>query len=165
MARWLDRFRESWTRARRDEDLERELRSHLEAEIEDQLEAGLPPEEARYAARRALGNVALIKEDTRAVWRSAALDGLVQDLGYAVRTLRKSPAFTVVAVLSLGLGIGANTAIFTFVNAALLRPLPYPQADRIVALLQRPLDGNGRGLMLDGKGTTLVHPVSFVEWR
>jgi hypothetical protein len=84
-----------------------------------------------------------------------ALEALGRDLRYALRTMRKSPGFTAVGVLSLALGIGANTAIFTFVNAALLKPLPYPDADRIVALQQRPLKG---------QGTTLVHPRSFVPW-
>src|ERR1700730_2062602 len=79
-----------------------------------------------------------------------------QDLRYSWRSAIANPAFTLVAVISLALGIGANTAIFTFVNAALLKPLPYPQPGRIVALLQRPLRG---------QGTTPVHPRSFVRWR
>src|SRR6266568_3976110 len=141
---------------RRDEDLDRELRAHLEAETEDQKQAGLAPEEARYAAQRILGNITMLKEDTRAIWGWSVLERFAQDLRYALRTLRKSPAFTAVAVLSLGLGIGANTAIFTFVNAALLKPLPYPQAERIVALRQRAAE---TGV------TALVHPVSFLEWR
>jgi putative ABC transport system permease protein len=83
-------------------------------------------------------------------------ESFIQDVRYALGTLRKNPGFTTVATLSLGLGIGANTAIFTFVNAALLKPLPYTEADRIVALQQRPLRGTG---------TTPVHPRSFVPWR
>src|SRR6266540_4851483 len=84
------------------------------------------------------------------------LEAFCQDVRYALRTMRKSPGFTAVAVLSLALGIGANTAIFTFVNAALLKPLPYAHAERIVALLQHPLKG---------QGTTPVHPRSFVPWH
>src|SRR5262245_29626911 len=85
-----------------------------------------------------------------------ALDALFLDLRYALRTIRKSPGFTAVGILSLALGIGANTAIFTFVNASLLKPLPYPDAGRIVALQQR---------SLQGRGTTFVHPRSFVRWH
>lgn len=141
---------------RSDQDLERELRAHLELEAEEQRESGIPPDEAPYAAQRVFGNVTLVKEDTRAMSAWTSLERLGQDLRYALRTMRKSPTFTMVAVLSLALGIGANTAIFTFVNAALLKPLPYPDADRIVAVEQRPL-GSQR--------TTFVHPRSFVPWH
>jgi putative ABC transport system permease protein len=141
---------------RREEDLDRELRAHVEAETEEQKQAGLAPEEARYAAQRMLGNITMLKEDTRSIWSWSVLERFAQDLRYALRTLRKSPGFTAVAVLSLALGVGANTAIFTFVNAALLRPLPYPEADRIVALYQ---------LMAKGTPTNLVHPRSFIEWH
>ncbi len=141
---------------RSDQDLERELRAHLDLETEEQQEAGVPPDEARYAARRAFGNTTLVKEDTRAMWGWTRLELLGQDLRYALRIMRKSPGFTTVAVLSLALGIGANTAIFTFVNAALLKPLPYPDAGRIVALEQRPWKS---------QRTTLVHPRSFVPWH
>ena len=104
-------------------------------------------------------NLTMVKEDTRAIWGWSAFERFGQDVRYALRTLRKSPGFTSVAVLSLALGVGANTAILTFVNAALLRPLPYPEADRIVALYQHPAKGTPR------TPTSLVHPHSFVEWR
>ncbi len=145
-----------WRRRKQEEDLDRELRAHLDLETEEQRDSGLPLVEARYAAQRALGNTTLVKEDTHAVWRWTSLERLGQDLRYTLRTMRKSPGFTTVAVLSLALGIGANTAIFTFVNAALLKPLPYPDPDRIVALEQRPLHS---------RKTTFVHPRSFVLWH
>jgi len=146
----------SWRRlverftGRADSELDRELRAHLEAEAEEQQEAGLPPDEARYAAHRAFGNVTVIKEDTRAMWGWNSLDRLGQDLRYAFRVLRRNPGFTAVAVLSLALGIGANTAIFTFVNAALLKPPRYPHPDRIIALVEHH----------PKYGITLVHPRS-----
>ncbi len=126
--------RRSSSRQRREEELEREIRSHLDLEAEERMEAGLAPNEARYAAQRAFGSTALIKEDTRAMWGWTLLDQLGQDLRYAVRTLFRSPAFTVVAVLCLALGIGANTAIFTLVDAALLRMLPVANPERLVVI-------------------------------
>ena len=141
MAGWIDKLREAVTREKREADLERELRAHLEEEEEEQREAGVRPEEAPYAARRALGNVPLIQEDTRSAWDAARLEtvvrelfkGLRQDVVYGLRSLRKQPAFTAAAVLALALGIGAATTITSVIQGVLLDPYPmYKDVGRLV---------------------------------
>ncbi len=120
-----------------DKDLERELRTHLDLEAAEQRQAGLSEEDAGYAARRAFGNTTLITEEVRKVWSWTTIEQVWQDVRYALRTLRKAPIFTGTALLSLGLGIGANTAIFTLLYTVLLRPLPVPNPEQLVVLALR----------------------------
>ena len=121
-----------WQIRKRDVDLERELRSDLELEEEEQRKTGVSPEEAPYAARRAFGNLTLIREQTHEAWGWATLERSMEDLRYALRQVRKSPGFATVVVLVLALGIGANASVFSVLNAVVLRPLEFPNADRLV---------------------------------
>jgi predicted permease len=130
-----------WRRRNRAAEFERELQIHLELEAEEQRESGLSAADARHTARRAFGSPAYIQEEVRAVWRSEWLDALSRHAKYAARSLRKSPAFAVVAVLTLALGVGANTIIFSVVNALVLQPLTFPEADRLVRIYSTKVTG------------------------
>ncbi|MGA2074952.1 MAG: ABC transporter permease [Terriglobia bacterium] len=125
------RFRSLFRRGSVDHELSDELRFHLERTIEAKVATGMPAEEARYAALRELGGVEQIKEECRDMRRTNRLEDLIRDLRYGLRVLVKSPGFTVVAVLTLALGIGANTAVFTLLDAILFRLLPVRKAEQL----------------------------------
>jgi predicted permease len=129
------RWRSWWHwRRKQEEEIDKELRAHLDLEAEELEESGLASGEARYAARRAFGNTTLVKEDVRAISPWSLVESFFQDLRYGLRQLRKSPGFTAVAVLTLALGIGANTAIFTLIHGILLKPLPVAHPEELYNL-------------------------------
>src|SRR5262245_57680031 len=138
------------------EDIEEEMRLHVEMETQTNIERGMEPEKARVAALRAFGNLGLVKDVAYDVRGGGMLEALWLDVRHAARTLREKPGFAVVAVTTLGLGIGANTAIFTFLNSILLRPLPYPDPDRLVILWERSPASTDNLMVL---------PLNFIEWR
>ncbi|HEV2133027.1 MAG TPA: ABC transporter permease [Terracidiphilus sp.] len=119
-----------------------ELQYHLDRQIAENSAAGMSPDEARAAALRAFGNPALLREQTRATWSWSRLEQFLRDLRIGARTLRRTPGFTVVAILVMALGIGANVALFTVVRGVLLRPLPFKNPDRLLMLYERSSVGN-----------------------
>jgi putative ABC transport system permease protein len=155
LERWLYtmplRLRSLFRSRHVERDLDDELRDHLERLIAERITKGLSPEEARYAALRAMGGVDQSKENCRDARRVHVVDDVIKDLRYGLRTLRRTPGFTAAAILSLALGIGANTAIFSVVDAVLLKPLAYGNPDRLVVVREG--------------GSDTVAPATFLGWR
>jgi predicted permease len=156
MREWLSKLlRALHLRKGLDQDLSDEMQAHLELMTADNMERGLSPEEARAAARRHFGNVTRIQENTREAWQFPKLETVAQDVRYGLRGIRKAPGFSLIVILTLALGIGANTAIFSVVYSVLLRPLPYPHGERLVSL------GESTGQL----SSIAVTWINFQHWR
>jgi putative ABC transport system permease protein len=149
-------FRRLFLRRRLYGDLSEEIQAHLEEKTEELVSGGMSRAEAAAAARREFGNVTLAEEDSREVWRWPSIENFLMDVRFGLRQFRKNPGFTVVAVLTLALGIGANTAIFSIANAFMFRPLPVKDADRLTVVAVQ----NGR----DGEPNQLSY-LDFLDYK
>ena len=157
MVRHLYAFcRNLFRKEQTDHELEEEIRIYVELVAEEKVRCGTSRDQAWREAKRELGNLEQVKESVRDIRTGVFMDTLIQDLRYALRTLTKHPGFAAVAILTLALGIGVNTTMFTVVNGVLLKPLPYPQPDRLLMLWERQLSDGVLGT---------VAPANFVDWR
>ncbi len=153
---WYVFCRNLLSKGRLDQELEDELRSYVELVAREKVQSGMDADRAWREARREVGNFEQVKESVRDIRKGASVDTLIQDLRYAIRTLIKNPGFSVVAVLTLALGISVNTTMFTVVNGVLLEPLPYPHPGRVLTLWERHLSDDTLGN---------VAPANFADWH
>src|SRR4051794_37560663 len=138
------------------DDLADEIREHRDERVDALVADGTPRKEAETTARREFGNVTLIEKESRNVWRWVSFENVLKDARYGLRMVRRSPGFSAACALIVALGIGTTTAIFSVVYGVMLRPLPYPEPDRLVALWSRLPDASQR---------TRLNPADYREFR
>ena len=155
--RLLRRIAHLLNRRRHDAELREEMQFHLAMKQRELEAAGSTPDDARDASRRAIGNVTVNREASHDVWAAPAIESIWRDIPYAVRSLRRSPSFTIAAVLALGLGIGSAAAVFSMLDGVVLRPLPYREPHQLVMLAET---NPGKNLEHEG-----LSPVNFVDYR
>ncbi len=153
----LRRWRALTRKDEMNQELDEEMQFHLERDVERNVKSGMSPEDARYAALKSFNRLEQSKEECRSARGVGLIENIVRDVSYSIRVLTKSYAFTIVVILTLALGIGANTAIFSFANGILLRPLPYPQSDRLAVLDET--------APKQGIASLAVSYPNFLDWR
>src|SRR6266567_7376189 len=139
-------------------DLQEEMQSHLDLQAQENQETGMSDRDARHEARQSLGNPTLLQETSREAWGWAWLETCAADLKYAIRVMRKNPGFAVISIATLALGIGANAGIFSVINAALIKPLPFPNPGQLVLLFER-------DVLQKGGGRNPVSLANFLDWQ
>jgi predicted permease len=161
--RWFDRFRMAVLMLLRRQSetarLDDELQFHLDQQVKENIARGLAPDEARYAALRTFGNPTQLRDEARSSWSWNWLEKFLRDLRYGVRTLTRSPGFSLTAILVMALGIGATTSLFTIVRSVLLKPLPFRDPDNLVVVYEHFREDNG------GSGFNVVSPGDFNDWH
>ena len=162
--RWIERVRMATLRLfhwqSEQARLNQELEFHLDQQVQENLAQGMSPHDARCAALRAFGNPTLLREEASSHWSWNWLEKFARDIRYGVRTLYRSPGFTLVAILVMALGLGATTSLFTIVRAVLLKPLPFHEPDKLVTVYE-----HFRGEIAGGDGFNPVAPADFRDWR
>ena len=159
----MEWFAQFFSRRRRYDDISISIQEHIEERTEELMADGMPRKQAEQTARREFGNVTLLEERSREVWQWPALDSILADLKFAFRRLRKSPGFAATVLLTLAIGIGANTVVFSVVNGVLLKPLPYPDSEQLVSLWLNAPGAGGLASFSNGLQLSVSMYFTFLE--
>lgn len=157
----MSRLSQIFTRRRRYDDLSVSIQEHIAERVDELIAEGMAPSDAEKTARREFGNVGLVEQRSREAWQWPAFESAVADLKFVFRRLRKSPGFTLTVLLTLAIGIGANTAVFSVLDSVILKPLPYPDSGRLIALT---LDAPGAGGLASFSSGLQLSPSMFLTY-